>query len=192
MAVQFSAGAGSHGAPPLTHGSTTCWMSSSNSGSADTDSIMPPTSLVITILTTVSLLRGSSVRSRATARMHSSSSSGPGRAWITQRGSRRRSRPLGDDLGMATNNRPAARMGQRGCSRGPPSGRTEARELIANAGLPTGGRWPRSRAMIPGPEPFCPPRQLRGFGHEPGQRRHGPSLLDSGWHREPDVLVLVV
>jgi len=50
-------------------------------------------------------------RGRANAE---SSSSGPGSAWITHRGSRRRSHPFGDERGIAANSRPPARIGQKG------------------------------------------------------------------------------
>jgi len=106
---------------------STCWMSNSKSGSFVVVSIIPPTPLRDTTETTRARVAPSLLTSRARARMQSSSSSGPGWAWMTQRPSRRRSLPFGERPGMAANSRPPAMTGQKGCSRGLPSGRVVAR-----------------------------------------------------------------
>ncbi len=87
---------------------------------------------------------------RARALIDSSSSCGPGRAWIAHRGSRRRSLPLGEWRGMAARSLPPARTGQNGCSLGLPSGRVVARKAIGNHAVPGGAGRPRSNAVMPG------------------------------------------
>ncbi len=57
---------------------STCPRSNSNSGSRDTDSIMPPTPLAITTAPASARTAGSAVTSAAVARTQNSSSSGPG------------------------------------------------------------------------------------------------------------------
>ena len=116
------------GCPMFTHVATsTCCRSNSKIGSCDVDSIIPPTPLRATTLRTMVSLPRSPTTSVAVALMHSSSSSGPGIAWITHRGSRRKSCPFGEDRGIAANSPPPARIGQNGWSRGAPSPRTVAR-----------------------------------------------------------------
>jgi len=66
---------------------------------------MPPMPLVTTTAWTMALADGSHVTSHAVARMQNSSSSGPGSAWITHRGSLRMSHPFGDDCGIAPKSR---------------------------------------------------------------------------------------
>ena len=136
---------------------STRMMSNLKIGSADTVSIMPPTRLGRTVAVIAALVAGSAPTSTARARIASSSSSGPGRAWIAQRGSRRRSSPLGEERGIAAYSLPAARTGQNGCSRGLPSGRTVARlgrsrtaRCAAAAGchaVPAGGYLGGDRAL---------------------------------------------
>ena len=128
---------------------STCWRSNSKSGSRATDSIIPPTPLVETTADTSPLVCASVV-SRARARMHNSSSSAPGIAWMTQRESRRRSRPFGEDPGIAAKRRPPARIGQNGCTRGLPSLRTVARYAMEKHGVSDATFSPRCNAVMPG------------------------------------------
>jgi hypothetical protein len=67
--------------------------------------------------------------SSASQRRTTSSSLAPGRQWSTQRGSRRRSRHLGDLSDIATYIRPSASRGSTGCSLGDPSERIVARYI---------------------------------------------------------------
>ena len=120
-------------------------MSNSKIGSFDTVWIIPPTLLRVTTASAAARRPGSFPASRARVLMDSSSSSGPGRAWIAQRGSRRRSLPLGEERGMAARSLPPARTGQNGCSLGLPSGRAVARNATGKHGVPGGaaGRGPK-------------------------------------------------
>ena len=156
---------------------STCSSSNSNSGWLDTDSIIPPTRLRATTSRTITLVAASAT-SPATARTQNSSSAGPGRAWITQRGSRRRSHPFGDVGGIAASRRPPASIGQNGCTRGPPSRRTEARNAIENHDASAGSSSPRSSATIR-PQPSGDVGHLARRSIELRPRRHHRSLLDS-------------
>src|SRR6185437_4502868 len=97
---------------------STLRTSNSKIGSFDTVWIIPPAPLRVTTASAAARRSGSFPASRARALMDSSSSSGPGRAWIAHRGSRRRSLPLGEERGMAARSLPPARTGQNGCSLG--------------------------------------------------------------------------
>ncbi len=79
-------------------------------------------------------------RSTATARMQSLASSGPGSAWITQRGSRRRSQPFGDDRGIA-----ASPRGEDLAEGVAPGGHRPGRNGRHVADPARSGSWPRSQ-----------------------------------------------